>query len=144
MVSSGRHIGLPLRQRQCDTNFCRSAPVCARCHCAVPSSGRHIGLPLREIQCDTNFCRGAPACAPCHCAVLSLGRHVCAQNTSKQRNNNKNNKKAIEFNRTIGFIAYPLRVLPLYYKKEGEFELPVCPYGKGNVIQTFAGEPKYQ
>ena len=41
-------------------------------------------------------------------------------------------KKAIECNGTIGFIAYPLRVLPLYYKKEGEFELTVCPYGKYN------------
>ena len=26
--------------------------------------------------------------------------------------------------------SLPLRVLPLYYKKEGEFELPACPYGK--------------
>ena len=57
------------------------------------------GSPANSMELTQNFsvsllaillCRGAPVCAPCHCVVLLLGRHVCAQNTSKQRNNKNN------------------------------------------------------
>ena len=53
------------------------------------------------------------------CKTPPLRKERDEKFTSKFR---REYKKAIECNRTIGFIAYPLRVLPLYYKKEGEFK----------------------
>ena len=89
VLSSGRHIGLPLRKmtirhKNRKTNKCRGAPVCAPCHCAVLSSGRHIGLPLRKITIrqknrKTNKCRGViGVCAQPLCGTFFGQTHRSA------------------------------------------------------------------
>ena len=122
----GRHTGLPLRQKtirqkNTRTNKCRGAPMCVHKNTdkerkQSPHPGREKSTRTRKsTTCSSSSKRGR------HGATVPFAttEHLCSPRSAfglplaveemrkhKQRKSN----------------SLPLRVLPLYYKKEGEFK----------------------
>ena len=111
-------------------------------------------------------CRGRPMCLPENASkrkkysstasgptgspsVMIEGVRRSREGVRKRRSLKEKTRK--QSDSTIDFIAYPLRVLPLYYKKEGEFKrqknannwahTPVRPYGKYSNQPQCRGRP---
>ena len=92
MIHKTGNNGTDRRLSQQQTVFATKRNLTGGCLGITGSPANSMGLTqnFSVLLLAILLCRGAPVCAPCHCVVLLLGRHVCAQNTSKQRNNKNN------------------------------------------------------